>query len=115
MYMSVRHAAKAMVLSSGFEKRRPVMTKFTQGEWTYDPKNGIVHNDGKLIAEVAGAGGSNYRHERGETNARLIAAAPKMYRLLKAVANYKPDFVWDVVFNAQELLARIDGEEAKYE
>lgn len=46
-----------------------------------------------------------------EVNARLIAEAPDMYELLKSVANYKPDFIWDVVFRAKELLARIDEEE----
>ena len=46
-----------------------------------------------------------------KADARLIAAAPEIYKLLKSVANYKPDFVWDVVFHAQELLARIDGKE----
>ena len=89
------------------------MSKFTAGKWTYDTPSGCVHCEGKLIADVAGAGGTNYRHAKGEANARLITAAPEMYRLLKSVANYKPDFVWDVVFHAQELLARIDGEEAE--
>lgn len=42
---------------------------------------------------------------------RLIAAAPEMYELLQEVAKYKPDFIWDVVVHAQELLARIDDEE----
>ena len=50
-----------------------------------------------------------------ETDARLIAAAPEMYKLLTAVANYKPDIVWDVAFRAKELLARIDNEEAEHE
>ena len=89
------------------------MSEFTSGKWIYDAPSGCVHSEGKLIADVAGAGGTNYRHAKGEANARLIAAAPEMYRLLKSVANYKPDFVWDVVFQAQELLARIDGEEAE--
>ena len=50
-----------------------------------------------------------------ETDARLIAAAPEMYKLLTAVANYKPDIIWDVVSHAKELLLRIDGKEAANE
>lgn len=50
-----------------------------------------------------------------EANARLIVHAPEMFKLLKEVANYKPDTVWDVVFQAQELLARVDGKELKHE
>ncbi len=50
-----------------------------------------------------------------EANARLIVHAPEMFKLLKEVANYKPDTVWDVVFQAQELLARIDGKDVEHE
>ena len=93
------------------------MSNFTQVKWTYDPTNGIVHDDGKLIAEVAGAGGSNYRHARGEGNARLIAAAPEMYELLRVFADepseaegriYELCLAWH---EARKLLARIDGKE----
>ena len=82
------------------------MSKFTGGKWEVEGAVpfGIKSEASPRIAIVL-----------TPEDARLIAAAPEMYRLLKAVANYKPNFVWDVVFNAQELLARIDGEEAKYE
>ena len=82
------------------------MSEFTSGKWEVEGTVpfGIKSEASPRIAIVL-----------TPEDARLIAAAPEMYRLLKAVANYKPNFVWDVVFNAQELLARIDGEEAKYE
>ena len=84
--------------------------KNAQWKWTYDPTNGIVHDDGKLIAEVAGAGGSNYRHARGEANARLIAFAPEMYELLM---NFDVDPAEQIAWliRRHSLLARIDGKE----
>ncbi len=36
------------------------MSKFTAGKWQYDNAYGCIHHNGKLIAEVAGAGGANY-------------------------------------------------------
>ena len=91
------------------------MSEFTQGKWTYDPINGIVHDDGKLIAEVAGAGGSNYRHARGEANARLIAFAPEMYELLKEELIPTSDYGGILSFSREDklkkLFARIDGKE----
>ena len=94
------------------------MSKFTKGEWSCDQ---LPHdkNDRSIpittpmafIAKVL------LRHDVSEmeANARLIAAAPEMYKLLTAVANYKPDIIWDVVSHAKELLLRIDGKEAANE
>ena len=88
--------------------------KNTQEKWTYDPASGCIHDDGKLIAEVAGAGGSNYRHARGEGNARLIAAAPEMYELLKDYnADPAEQMAW--LISRHNLLARIDGKDANHE
>ena len=81
------------------------MSKFTAGKWEVDEIYGdhyVVFAEGlHTVADCFG----------NEANTRLIAAAPEIYKLLKSVANYKPDFVLDVVFHAQELLARIDGKE----
>ena len=82
------------------------MSEFTSGKWEADVLYGdhfVVFANSHMIADCFSS----------EANARLIAAAPEMYKLLKLVANYKPDFVWDVVHHAQDLLARIDGEEAE--
>ena len=91
------------------------MTEFTSGEWVADDLTETVNtvsDDARTICIITTNDAEDFSNE-DRANARLIAAAPEMYRLLKSVANYKPDFVWDVVFHAQELLARIDGEEAE--
>ena len=80
------------------------MSKFTPGKWEAHPNRIIV---GGLVLALVNGG--------NPADTRLIAAAPEMYKLLKSVANYKPDFVWDVVFHATELLARIDGEECEHD
>lgn len=94
------------------------MSKFTKGEWSCDQlppdKNDRsipITTPMAFIAKVL------LRHDVSEmeANARLIAAAPEMYKLLTAVANYKPDIIWDVVSHAKELLLRIDGKEAANE
>ena len=46
-----------------------------------------------------------------EKDARLIAAAPELYKLLKELALLSPDVAGRAVLHARELLARIDGEE----
>ena len=94
------------------------LSYFTKGKWSCDQlppdKNDRsipITTPMAFIAKVL------LRHDVSEmeANARLIAAAPEMYKLLTAVANYKPDIVWDVAFRAKELLARIDNEEAEHE
>ena len=88
------------------------MSKFTRGTWHYFHPNGCIHCDGKLIAEVTGAGGpKSYRHAQGEANARLIAAAPEMYETLELCAKVlygHNEFA--VAQKVHNLLARIDGE-----
>ena len=77
------------------------------GEWKVNKHYGCIHSGETLIARVANFS-ENASTPDAEVNARLIAATPEMYKLLKAVANYKPNVVWDVVFRAKELLARIE-------
>ena len=97
------------------------MSKFTGGKWTYDTPSGCVHCEGKLIADVAGAGGANYQHDKGQANARLIAAAPEMYRLLSYFSTLE-DVTNDEFYNffvavndTRKLVARIDGEEGNHD
>ena len=85
--------------------------KNTQWKWTYDTASGCIHEDGKLIAEVAGAGGSNYSHARGEANARLIAAAPEMYELVMQFAFGSCDDCMRILDESRKVLDRIDGKE----
>lgn len=87
------------------------MPNFSNGKWECSEYGDIVAKSGTneiWIASMAGEGAE------AEANARLIEAAPEMYALLKSVANYNPDFIRDVVFQAQELLARIDNMEASH-
>ena len=90
------------------------MSEFTKGKWEYDDAHGCIHHDGRLIAEVAGGGGANYRHAAGQANARLIAAAPEMYELLRKCAE-DLEFVGLLSLSNEcsNLLARIDGQEAQ--
>ena len=94
------------------------MSKFTKGKWEYDDAHGCIHHDGRLIAEVAGGGGANYRHAAGQANARLIAAAPEMYELLRLAAQslrHHSDNDYKIAYSINELLARIDGKETDNE
>ena len=88
------------------------MKKFTEGKWEVasdgcievDSETGLTHG----IAEVM-----NFYTAEGEANARLIAAAPEMYRLIKEA--FAVSRVWNFEPNLYEaakyLLARIDGTE----
>ena len=88
------------------------MSTFTPGKWWIAPP---MFDGDVIFAPPQDKGRRNEVVAMGILNkadSRLIAAAPEMYKLLTAVANYKPDIIWDVAFRAKELLARIDGEEA---
>ena len=100
------------------------MSKHTTGPWkvTSESHNPLIEcEDGYVIAQIKGVSlsvaGFNY-----EANARLIAAAPRMYELLvearKIVRDMPPDwnYQWDVLAMAiRNLLDEIDGEEGSNE
>ncbi len=100
------------------------MSEFTKGKWVYDEPFGVIfsYETCAVIANVQGAGtGSCFcSTQEGQANARLIAAAPEMYELLKVCAkteepgNYVSAFL-DLKDKARELLAHIDVEEDKYD
>lgn len=90
------------------------MSKFTPGEWEALKAKGyhiirLAPNGEREVGKVIAYVLQWYQGEDWGT-ARLIAAAPEMYELLKEVAQCEGDYVADTVFKAQELLARIDGE-----
>ena len=105
------------------------MSKFTKGKWTADDMGEYVfaHGFDMMICQIRGWA---YLNAQGlspdeaidvqKANARLIAAAPEMYELLKVCAktetpgNYIPAFL-DLKDKARELLARIDVEEGKHD
>lgn len=96
------------------------MSKHAPGPWKvtsglYGPN--IESEDGYAIAHMINGEGSDYK-----ANARLIAAAPKMYELLaearKIVRDMPPDwnYKWDTLAMAiKNLMEEIEGEENNHE
>ena len=103
------------------------MSKFTKGKWeVYSSTNGIgvFDEDGELVKNIADSIYGN------EANAKLIAAAPEMYELLKEIKeqsgiqcdmdcdktgkaisrNYRIYLSLDLYNKIQPLLERIDEE-----
>ena len=97
------------------------MSKFTKGKWEVvnaGEKNfktqlfyGYhVFSAAKPIAKIFEALDDNGNNT--QANARLIAAAPEMYELLKRFAECRHEGdMFDIMQNAHELVARIDGKE----
>ena len=89
-----------------------MMSKFTKGKWeVYSSTNsiGVFDEDGELVKTIAD---SIYGDE---TNARLIAASPEMYELLREELIPTSDYGGIVSFEREKkirtLLAWIDGED----
>ena len=91
------------------------MPKFTPGEWEaekiYDA-SWVVFAKDLPVAEC----------NSNEANARLIAAAPEMYRYLRLMVSYVNDIVDDPedirvrpIEEVYALLARIDGKEDNHD
>ena len=100
------------------------MSKFTNGTWSvgisekYGP---YVYADdgGAIIAVIRNCGHiseSNEKEAVRQANARLIAAAPELYEMLKEELIPTSDYGGILSFSREaklrELFARIDGEEA---
>ena len=100
------------------------MSEFTKGKWVWDEETGYINshrgNEDFIVAYVTSAannfdnGCSPKLRAELETNARLIAAAPEMYELLKVWTELQvqPDLM-NARKRARELLALIDEEEVK--
>ena len=92
------------------------MSEFTKGKWTAEAVYGdhwvvFDFDDERTIADCFSS----------ENNARLIATAPEMYRILQDLAEHKPFIVGmhgicgiDEAFmdNIRRVLKRIDNKEA---
>ena len=90
------------------------MTEFTKGKWVYDEPFGVIfsYETCAVIANVQGAGtGSCFcSTQEGQANARLIAAAPEMYELLKVWVQVQAQpTLRNAQDKARELIERIDG------
>ena len=85
------------------------MSKFTPGKW----ETGILPRLGHIAVFSRGVAVADCFSNRA--NARLIAIAPEMYERLKEVFCGPISFTEIIRMGdaVRELLARIDGEEAK--
>ena len=78
------------------------------GEWKVNKHYGCIHNGETLIARVANFS-ENASTPDAEANARLIAAAPEMYELLKVWTQTQVEpTLMNARKKAKELLARIE-------
>ena len=99
------------------------MSKFTSGTWSVgiDAKCGpyiYADDDEAIIAVIRNCGHiseSNKKETVRQANARLIAAAPEMYALLKSLSYRTSGMEQHEVLKIRELLARIDCKEANHE
>ena len=97
------------------------MSEFTKGKWTADDMGEYVfaHGFDMMICKMRGwaylkAQGLSDEEaiEVQKANARLIAAAPLMYQLLKRLASCShEDDLFDIMQDAEEILNRIHGED----
>ena len=91
--------------------------KYSSGKWIPTP-SGFVHavenhEVKKTICECMLCDDDG---EEMTANTRLMAAAPEMYEILKAICEYSPDFAASgeindftvAIYDAQKLLARIE-------
>lgn len=88
------------------------MSKFTQGKWYVDKCNNVVDEHDEDIAEVLYRAADDERDYPEEyiANARLIAAAPEMYRALEElIPILKDDGRLGIAYSIKKLLERIDG------
>ena len=111
------------------------MSKFTKGKWLLNKHFDIVTEDDELCVALCcvmptkkrydDLNNDNVYNEETRANARLIAAAPEMYKRLSFFTGFVecPTNAWsdqekilrNQMQDAKELLARIDGEESKNE
>ena len=88
---------------------------FVNDNWELDTKTGAITANSpfgkKTIAEVFGATDFNTDNEQAMTYARLIQAAPEMYKKLLEVKDFlQHENMQDILsyMSIEELLARID-------
>ena len=97
------------------------MSKFTAGEWEFDDLTETVNtvsDDARTICIMTTDGVEDFSEE-DRANARLVAAAPKMYERLKLVARLisrqapgqlRENIAPDIADSIYKLLAEIDNE-----
>ena len=86
------------------------MSEFTKGKWIIDRDGSAIFSDSEdcYVAELSPANSD----EQVAANARLIAAAPEMYELLKIWVQVQAQpTLRNAKDAARKLLDRIDGKE----
>ena len=101
------------------------MSKFTEGKWTADDYGEYVfaHGNDMMICQMRGWAylkGKGLSGEEAievqEANARLIAAAPEMYEMLKTCSDHFHHIGFSPMGDmCDEIIARIDGQEQEGE
>ena len=97
------------------------MSKFTKGPWDVTPRLDVMKGKSYIAPISIMTHGSHMIaiNEETRANARLIAAAPEMYELLKEELIPTSDYGGTLSFERErkvrELLARINGEEERHE
>ena len=90
------------------------MSNFTEGEWKVNKHYGCIYSGETLIARVANFS-ENASTPETEANARLIAAAPELYEMLREelipISDYGGLLSLSRADKVHKLLARIDGED----
>ncbi len=94
------------------------MSNFTKGEWVIDSTDnsiGVAGSDGEIISYIAELYNEYRDPQEAGANARLIANAPEMYRILCAIQEYcqYEDIDGDIECDIWEVLCAIEGREAK--
>lgn len=93
------------------------MSQFTKGKWEYAEhiRKGVTINGMNYLIFIGSPNpeddGEDIAFVHREADARLIAAAPEMYSLLKQVAYGTCDDCMPMLVSARKLLAHIDGKE----
>ena len=101
------------------------MSKFTPGTWSssIDPDGVVICSGAYDIAQIV----DNDNVKQQDADAKLIAAAPEMYKILKTLYEepvpigltvYDPRYykkMYLMRMEIKELLKRIDGKESKNE
>ena len=97
------------------------MSKFTSGEWAFDDLTETVNtvsDEARTICIMTTNGVEDFSNE-DRANARLIAAAPEMYKMLKEELIPTSDYGGVLSLSREakvsKLLAWIDGEETSHE
>ena len=92
------------------------MSEFTKGKWEFDESSNSVYiidvsNDGERVRIDIAPVIKGICEEECKANARLIAAAPEMYKMLTYIVKELKirDGLYSLMTKAEEFLTRVNG------